>query len=425
MWKCVHASVGVVLAWGAAPDLHGQEPPARGEIERQRASAQGEARAPLLASLREDLASDDPLRIAWAAYDAGRWRLKELAPAIVTALELSPKRDLGPVRSSRPGTSYLKSHIEGEVDPDPDLDDPRTLQRFVPAVLLDALVEIDAIVPPNFLERVLLESTVRDTTTPNPFSYFRGARGPALALFARHTSEYPHLVDRALDLARRNELLVTDTLVWIAASACVASDPKKLAEKWITLPTWHVKIHVKGGRRSLELGKCGGVFLFWSIAWPDRFPPPAIHHFYATPVADAVCVVAKPIPLYWRRDSSLSMDAFTKDASTEPEEMPILLRDTYVVSMLRGAAELEPDPFTIASVQDVTVEWLDRESLLYFAREKRARIEADWSEVVAALIFHFRVEGPLPSRYPPSITVEFIDERGVELRRSDPLPEPP
>src|SRR5262249_40739303 len=133
-------------------------------IERQREAARAGERKALLQSLREDLASDDPLRLAWAAHDVGRWRIKELESAVVTALMRAPKRDLGPLRSARLGTSYADSRLEAYDNwleargvEDPATDDRKLLHRYVPAALLDALIELDAIVPPEFMDALLLE----------------------------------------------------------------------------------------------------------------------------------------------------------------------------------------------------------------------------------------------------------------------------
>jgi len=402
-----------------------QESPARAAIARQREAAFAGSHASLLQSLREDLASDDPVRIAWAAHDVGRWRIKELESAVVTALMRTPKRDLGPLQAAKPGTLYSDCNPKTQSVENHATSDPQLLHRYVPAVLLDALIDLDATVPQDFMEQLLLEFTTRNAEAPNPFSFFRGARGPALALFAKRTSEYPRIVARVVALTAKGELTPTDTLAWIAASRCVACDPKKLAEQWLALPNWHVTIHVRGGNGPVAVGNCGGVHQPWSIAWPDRLPPPSFHLFSAAPAIGAVCLVEKPLPLFWRRDSSLVMEWFVEEFAGESDEVFLTLRDTFVVTLLRAAGEVIPSGPAIPLQQEFTFDWRDNESLMTFAKAKRAEIEACWKEVVAALIYHYRVDGPLPVRYPPRITIDFVDERGTTLRKSNPLPDPP
>jgi hypothetical protein len=419
------ASLSLLFACGATTFATAQDPPARVEIARQREAAFAGPRASLLQSLREDLASDDPVRIAWAAHDVGRWRIQELESAVVTALMRAPKRDLGALPSARPGTAYSDCNpktqsVEGHATLDPHL-----LHRYVAAVLLDALVDLDATVPQEFMQQLLLESTTRNADAPSPFSFFRGARGPALVLFAKHTADYSRIVDRVVALTAKGELTPTNTLTWIAASWCVPHDPKKLAEQWLALPNWRVTIKVRGGHGLVPVGNCGGMHLPWSIAWPDRFPPPVFDLFTATPTAGSVCLVEKPVPLFWRRESSLVMEWFVEQYAGEPDEVDFSLRDTFVVTMLRAAGEVIPARPAIPVQQEFTIDWHDNDSLLLFARAKRAEIESCWKEVVAALIYHYRVEGPLPDRYPPAIKIDFIDERGAALRKSDPLPDPP
>lgn len=417
VWRGV-AGVSLLAAGARA-----QVPALRTEIEASRAAAQRGQQTSLLASLREDLASDDPVRIAWAAYDAGRMRVRELAQPIVAALERTPGSDLGPLEGSNPGTSYGACAFEKELLEGRGVADPRILRRFVPAVLLDALVELDATAPAWFLENLLLESVPRDFDPPQPCSVFRAARGPALALFARHPSAYPHLADLALDLVAGKALPLDDALALIAADACVATDPKKLAERWLALPEWRVSISVFGGHGPVHLLPCGGCFSPWTVVWPDRMPPPAIHHFSAEPTSGSLCLFDAPVPLFWRRDPTLVMDALTARNTVEVDGVGD--PEMIAFAMLRGAAELDPDPAPIRSKQDFHVLWRDADTLLAFAREKRGAIEEKWNAVVAELIFHFRLDGPLPSRYPPRITIEFIDDRGEELRKAEPLPVPP
>ena len=424
MWQRARSALCFVFPLVAASHGLAQEPATRAEIERQRETALVDQRAALISSLRTDLAGDDPVRIAWAAHDAGRWHLNELAPAIVAALLQSPKRDLGPLESAQPGTTYLDLDPEEKGVEHHATRDPKLLDRFVPAVLLDALVELDATAPPEFIEQLLLEFSTRAANRTNPFSFFRGAREPALVLFAKHASELPHVVDRVLDLTTEGTLAPTTTLAWIATSFCVANDPRKLAEKWITLPHWQVTIHVRGGGR-LPLGMCGGVLRFWRIAWPDPLPPPAIDLFSAVPEVGALCLVEKPLPLFWRHSSSQRMDASPERFAGEPDEVSSNPGDNFVITMLRAAGEVTSDRPVVPLQQSFEFDWRDNDSLLAFARTRRSEIEACWKEVVAALIYHYRIDGPLPDRYPPRITIDFIDERSAALRRSDPLPDPP
>lgn len=309
------------------------------------------------ALVREALArlrSDDLPTVAWGAASAAKHKLEPC---------------LGELRARL--TALVKeTHVE---------------RHLAAGAILDALIQIDAVVPAVELE---------------PLLEWRDALVPVLVLLARRPDDNRKLLGQ---LFRADD---ARSLVWVACGNLLATvkDPEFTVDL-LRAPV-HLKVSVGDGE-VVGSSVRGSPFMTWMHPAPPAGYPPTM--FYrlgsgARKIADG------PLPVRVSRTSNRT------DCRSEPAKGYRSLRRTWLLQVL-GAHS--PDAL-LDHEQWVEIRWSGRDAYLAGMQERRAEIERDYRELVAACVKAKVVTAAAVEGLAPVIEVQVDDRRGD---RSVPVPE--
>jgi hypothetical protein len=301
-------------------------------------------------ALVSELAVEDPVRRAWAAYEIGARGFASARGALVDLARSAP--------------------------PEGDL-----MAKRVHAVVLDALARLPGTTPPAVVAAAI--------TAKHPIE--------AIILAAREPAAHRQALEGLLgDTSEDAEWLTVRELL-------LPLRPPALAEDLLGGLTLRLQVDVSetgiaqgGGRFGARLG-CG------SRRYEDDFPPCAVYRLALWPADGDAVLLDGWRRVYWSRHELPGVPS-TRDYP--------LRRDEARLELLARLAERERPGFEERT--RLGVAWSGPEALLAAIASERARLAQARDALIAPLITAGLLPADAATRFPPRIVVAVADLRSVK-----------
>ena len=315
------------------------------------------------AKLRRQIMAKDSAKIAWAAYSAGKQRVRELAPDL--------RRVLGT--------------LEKRVQTDPKV-------KFAARSVLDALVRIDAKVPAAELAPWM-----------NRFDVM------ALILAGREPEHNAGLLLQIVEGYYWDKLWqAACNLLLTAVPAMVM--PKLLDQASVTLNVVVVSDD-EGWIAFMASCCCGG----GSMQRPAGFPPTALYSLHAGTPDRSVLLADGPQAISYLRSERAGREFGIGSCSTTVD------RPDYALRCLAALAGYGPQERPLQSVMSTEVEWSTVAALRETVAQETALIRAEYRELLEELARRKLLPKARAAHLTLSLRIEVEDERDDE-DKSIPLP---
>ena len=316
--------------------------------------------APDMATVTARLRSDTPSEIAWGAFLAAQYQLKDAVPLIVSRLQ--------------PSTWTL--------------DVERLLTA---AALLDSLVQLRArlpaasITPSCEIFRVQCVILLRSATD--------GRDEALVALLEKSYAEQ-----------------------WLAVvNALLETKSPQLAPALLRRLQLQLELYVSESGTPPPVGAIGGLLHGDGAPWhrPDTFPPHAEYRFEIGPRAGAIVLAVGPSVSYYTRD--VIVDSFVPKYFSSFRGGTDQDRIDYLVAL----ADLSNSTSQLRAASQMIVQWQDEKELLSKAAEGRASLIRSYDWLLRTLVEKKRLTEEEKDALPPVIRVRVVDSRDD---RTQPLP---
>lgn len=320
----------------------------------------------LVERCRARLASVDSARIAHAAFDAGEARLASLVPLLSQTL-----------------ARVLALPASKE-------------QPFVLRSLLDALIRLDARVPP------------RDLRT---LAKFHALFTEALVLASRAPAENAELFESWYESARSTQWLAVANLLALAA-------PAKAVERLLPIARIDITVfvldpgagHGSGGGGGSGIG-CG------TMEAPEGFPPTVLYEL--EPVKELAFEICAPGP----RPIAFVREVHTERSFGVGQSWPPVKRDDYALDLLRWIAGDRVTRSTLARRVEIDHVWKDNGRYVAQVRVPIERQYAAWDTLIEQLATRELLPSASPHPAAP-IHITIDDQRSFPRVALPSLPQP-
>lgn len=315
---------------------------------------------PDLSTVSARLRSDTPSEIAWGAFLAAQYQLKDAVPLIVSRLE--------------PSTFAL------------DVD-----RLLTAAALLDSLVQLGARLPAASIT-------------------------PSCEVFKVQCVILLRSATDGRDEALLSLLETSYAEQWSAlANALLETKSPQLAPFLLRRLQLQLDIFVSESGTRSAVSASGGLLHGDGAPWyrPDTFPPHAEYRFAILPRDGAIVLAVGPRVSYYTRDVIVDRSVQRYFSSLRGGT------DQDFVDYLAALADLPTFAPHLRDVSFMTVEWRDAKDLLSMAAEGRAAVTRAYDWLVRTLVEKKRLTEEEKDALPPAIRVRVVDLRD---NKTEPLP---